>query len=100
MTLSVNKLMATSVAHSHHRHHSNNRPKTHTNSGEDLEKRVKHIDGPSPALFLLPPPTSHFQTNSCCLAGFPNPHVIIMLWKSMQEERRSDLREREREREI
>jgi hypothetical protein len=93
-TLSVNKLMATSVVHSLHRHHSNNRLKKNTHSGEDLEKRVKHIYGPSPALFLLPPPTSHSQINSCWLAGFPNPHVIIMLWRSMQEERRSNLRER------
>jgi len=61
-----------------------------------LKKESKHIYGLSPTLFLLPPPTSHSQTNSYWLAGIPNPHVIIMLWRSMQEERRSDLRERER----
>jgi hypothetical protein len=58
-----------------------------------LKKKSKHIYDPSLALFLLPPPTSHFQTNSCWLVGIPNPHVIIMLWRSMQEER-SDLSER------
>jgi hypothetical protein len=60
-----------------------------------LKKESTHIYGPSLALFLLPPPTSRSQTNSCWLAGIPNPHVIIMLWRSMQEERRSDLSERE-----
>jgi hypothetical protein len=64
-----------------------------------LKKKSKHIYGLSPALFLLPPPTSHFQTNSYWPAGIPNPH-IIMLWRSMQEERRRNLRERERERKI
>jgi hypothetical protein len=99
-TLSVNKLMAlTSVAHSHHRHHSNNRPKKTQTMQKILKKESSTSTALSPALFLLPPPTSHSQTNSCWLAGFPNPHVIIMLWRSMQEERRSDLRERERERE-
>jgi hypothetical protein len=99
-TLSVNKLMATSVAHSHHRHHSNNRPKKTQTMQKILKKESSTSTALSPALFLLPPPTSHSQTNSSWLAGFPNPHVIIMLWRSMQEERRSDLRERESEREI
>jgi hypothetical protein len=73
----------------------NNRPKKTQTVEKILKKESKHIYGPSPALLLLPPPTSHSQTNSCWLAGIPNPHVIIMLWRSMQE-RRSDLRERER----
>jgi len=60
-----------------------------------LKKKSKHIYGPSLSFFLLPPPISHSQTNSCWLDGIPNPHVIIMLWRSMQEERRSDLRERD-----
>jgi carbamoylphosphate synthase large subunit len=64
MTLLVNKLMATSVAHSHHRHHSNNRPKKIQTVEKILKKESKHIYGLSPTLFLLPPPTSHSQTNS------------------------------------
>jgi hypothetical protein len=90
--------MATSVAHLHHRHHNNKRPEKTQTMEKILKKESKHIYGPSPALFLLPLPTSHSQTNSCWLDGIPNPHVIIMLWRSMQEEKRSDLRERERER--
>jgi hypothetical protein len=93
-TLLVNKLMATSIAHLHHHHHSNNRPKKTQTVEKILKKESKHIYGPCLALFLLPPPTSHSQTNSYWLAGIPKPHVISMLWRSMQEERRSNLRER------
>jgi hypothetical protein len=42
-TLLVNKLMATSVAHSHHRHHSNNRTKTHKQWRGSSKKSQAHL---------------------------------------------------------
>jgi peptide methionine sulfoxide reductase MsrA len=63
-TLLVNKLMATSVAHSQHRHHSNNRPK----ETQTVERILKKKSSTSTA---LPPHSFYYLLQQATLKQTP-----------------------------